>query len=296
MCCPCLMGRDGCRGTKNLNVWKRISRRAAVITCAVDILMFLLSVIVNGGFQPMWGRNDPNPLLGPSAPTLITLGAKHLVLIQEGQIWRLVTPILLHGGVLHIIMNLTSQFRMGTFLEERWGTKNWLIIYWVGGLGGNLLSCVASPDKVGVGASGAIYAIMGGWLSHITCTWGEEDEFDKFGQAVQAVFFTALGMVLSIAPIVDCLHVGTGAHHGGSGLHDFLRDAVPHPGAWSNAPAPLSKNPPSQDWLSTRVLHHVQPLVLFHFDVVSMLLELDIGPYGGQKLSVYISRPSLYIK
>lgn len=42
---------------------------------------------------------------------------------------------------------LTSQFRMGTFLEERWGTRNWLIIYWVGGLGGNLLSCVASPDK-----------------------------------------------------------------------------------------------------------------------------------------------------
>lgn len=38
---------------------------------------------------------------------------------------------------------------------------------------------------MGVGASGAIYAIMGGWLSHITCTWGEEDEFDKFGQAVQ---------------------------------------------------------------------------------------------------------------
>lgn len=37
---------------------------------------------------------------------------------------------------------------MGTFLEERWGTRNWLIIYWVGGLGGNLLSCVASPDKV----------------------------------------------------------------------------------------------------------------------------------------------------
>lgn len=45
-------------------------------------------------------------------------------------------------------MQLTSQFRMGTFLEERWGTRNWLIVYWVGGLGGNLLSCVASPDKV----------------------------------------------------------------------------------------------------------------------------------------------------
>ncbi|CAN0303416.1 unnamed protein product, partial [Ectocarpus fasciculatus] len=37
--------------------------------------------------------------------TLIALGAKHLTLIQEGQVWRLLTPILLHGGVLHIFMN-----------------------------------------------------------------------------------------------------------------------------------------------------------------------------------------------
>lgn len=42
-----------------------------------------------------------------------------------------------------------------------------------------------SQFQVGVGASGAIYAIMGGWLSHITCTWGEEDEFDKCGQLTQ---------------------------------------------------------------------------------------------------------------
>lgn len=43
---------------------------------------------------------------------------------------------------------MVSQFRLGTFVEERWGTKNWLTIYWVGGIGGNLLSCVASPNKV----------------------------------------------------------------------------------------------------------------------------------------------------
>lgn len=39
--------------------------------------------------------------------TLIALGAKHLLLIQEGQVWRLLTPILLHGGVLHMLMNVS---------------------------------------------------------------------------------------------------------------------------------------------------------------------------------------------
>lgn len=51
LCCPCLMGRDGWRGTRNRNVWRRIRKRAAVITSGVDIVAFLLSVILNGGFQ-----------------------------------------------------------------------------------------------------------------------------------------------------------------------------------------------------------------------------------------------------
>lgn len=38
---------------------------------------------------------------------------------------------------------------------------------------------------MGVGASGAIYAIMGGWLSHVICTWNEDDEFAKGAQLVQ---------------------------------------------------------------------------------------------------------------
>ncbi|CAM9143909.1 unnamed protein product [Discosporangium mesarthrocarpum] len=209
MCCPCFMGKDGFWGAKNQAVWKRIRHRAAVVTCAIDLIVFVLSIIINGGFQPMWGTPDSNPLLGPSAQTLVVLGAKHLGLIQQGQVWRLLTPMLLHGGVLHMFMNMVSQFRMGTFLEELWGTRTWLIIYWVGGLGGNLLSCAASPNKVGVGASGAIYAIMGGWLSHVLCTWNEEDAFNKVAQLVQVVAYTLVGMAMSLAPIVDwAAHLG----------------------------------------------------------------------------------------
>lgn len=45
---------------------------------------------------------------GLALQTLISMGAKHLTLIQEGQVWRLLTPILLHGGVLHIFMNVRA--------------------------------------------------------------------------------------------------------------------------------------------------------------------------------------------
>lgn len=44
--------------------------------------------------------------------------------------------------------------------------------------------------QVGVGASGAIYAIMGGWLSHVICTWHEEDDFAKGAQLAQVFMLT----------------------------------------------------------------------------------------------------------
>lgn len=45
------MGRDGWRGSRNRNVWRRIRKRAAIITSGVDIVAFVLSIIINGGFQ-----------------------------------------------------------------------------------------------------------------------------------------------------------------------------------------------------------------------------------------------------
>lgn len=51
LCCPCLMGRDGWRGTRNRNVWRRIRGRAAIITCGVDMAFFVLSILLNRGFQ-----------------------------------------------------------------------------------------------------------------------------------------------------------------------------------------------------------------------------------------------------
>ena len=51
LCCPCLVGRDGWRGSRNRSVWRRIRKRAAIVTSAIDIAFFVLSVLVNGGFQ-----------------------------------------------------------------------------------------------------------------------------------------------------------------------------------------------------------------------------------------------------
>lgn len=57
-----------------------------------------------------------------------------------------------------------------------------------------LLLPAGTVEQVGVGASGAIYAIMGGWLSHVICTWHEEDEFAKGAQLTQVGGWGGMGL------------------------------------------------------------------------------------------------------
>lgn len=71
-------------------------------------------------------------------------------------IFRFVTPIFLHGGIIHAFFNLYSQFRMGVFVEMRWGSKNFAIIYFASGVVGIMMSLIGHPDRIAVGASGAL--------------------------------------------------------------------------------------------------------------------------------------------
>jgi len=151
-----------------------------------------------------------NPLVGPPAETLNNMGAKDLRLIRENnEFWRLITPIMLHGGVLHLALNMFSQFRVGLALEEKWGSQPWAIIYLASGVSGNLWSCYFNPGNIGVGASGAIYGIMGGWFADTVGTWARTDEVTRVGNLIQVVVNTGLGMVVSLVPIVDwAAHLG----------------------------------------------------------------------------------------
>lgn len=62
----------------------------------------------------------------------------------------------LHAGILHILLNLIAQVRLGLSLEREWGRIKFLIVYMVSGVGATLMSCLIQPDTISVGASGAI--------------------------------------------------------------------------------------------------------------------------------------------
>ncbi len=74
--------------------------------------------------------------------------------------WRLVTPIFLHGSITHILFNMYSLYTLGPALEHYYGHWNFLRYYLITGIAGNVLSHIAAPKTISVGASTALFGLI----------------------------------------------------------------------------------------------------------------------------------------
>lgn len=82
--------------------------------------------------------------------------------LMAGRIWTPVTSLFVHGGVLHLFFNMVALFFFGRALEEDVKNDKFLMIFLLGGIAGNVVSLFFySPQEIFVGASGAIFTIMG---------------------------------------------------------------------------------------------------------------------------------------
>jgi membrane associated rhomboid family serine protease len=108
----------------------------------------------------------------PDGRVLLRFGANSGWFVGSlGEWWRFVTSIFLHGGVAHIVMNGLGLFILGRYLEERFGRARSLVVFVIGGIAGSALSHwwrFSFRGEVGmsVGASGAIFALMGVIVAH----------------------------------------------------------------------------------------------------------------------------------
>ncbi len=84
--------------------------------------------------------------------------------VAEGEWWRLITATFLHYGPLHLGMNMLVLWFIGPPLEDYFGHWRYLLVYVVSGLAGSAGALLWSPDSLTVGASGAIWGIMGAAL------------------------------------------------------------------------------------------------------------------------------------
>lgn len=95
-----------------------------------------------------------------SRESIIAAGALSRALVLNGEIWRLVTPMFLHGGPDHLIGNMIALYVLGMACEHAVGSARMLGVYLLSGIAAALLSMALNPGP-SVGASGAIFGLMG---------------------------------------------------------------------------------------------------------------------------------------
>jgi membrane associated rhomboid family serine protease len=98
---------------------------------------------------------------GLGASKLVTDGWVSRPLIEQGEYWRLVTAGFLHDGLLHLAFNMFALYVLGTLLEPAVGRLRFGVIYFVSLLAGSFGALLLEPTSPTVGASGAIFGLMG---------------------------------------------------------------------------------------------------------------------------------------
>ena len=87
-------------------------------------------------------------------------------LVQSGEVWRLFTVALVHGGITHLFFNMFSLLVLGNPVEAALGKARFLIIFFVSLLTGSLASIyLSSSPYVSVGASGAVFGLFGAFIA-----------------------------------------------------------------------------------------------------------------------------------
>ncbi|MFI1394452.1 rhomboid family intramembrane serine protease [Streptomyces sp. NPDC020681] len=82
--------------------------------------------------------------------------------VADGEWYRLITATFLHEEVQHILFNLISLWVLGRMVEPALGRSRFLAVYLIAGLGGSALAyLLAAPNQPSLGASGAIFGLMG---------------------------------------------------------------------------------------------------------------------------------------
>ena len=157
---------------------------------------------------------------------MIECGAAYPPLILEnGEIYRLFTCMFLHFGISHLANNMLVLFVLGQRLEPVVGKIKFILIYLLGGLGGNVISLLADVKKneyaVSAGASGAVFAVMGAMIYVVIWSHGELQDISTRQILIMAAFSLYFGFTST--------GVDNAAHVGGMIMGFLLAVLLYHP-------------------------------------------------------------------
>jgi membrane associated rhomboid family serine protease len=142
-------------------------------------------------------------------PNITRWGLKLSDRIRRGEeLYRLFTPMFLHGGLAHLATNTYSLQAVGPDVEQYFGPSRFLFTYLVSGITGNLFSAFKSPNP-SLGASGAVFGMIGAYTVFLI---RNEDFFGNQAEYMIGALTRTIGMNLIygvLSPMVDnWAHIG----------------------------------------------------------------------------------------
>lgn len=164
---------------------------------AINIAVFFFEIA-----SPVKGSNDDLYSLP------LMYGAKVNDLIMVGEWWRLLTPMFLHSGLLHIALSSWVLLSFGPQVSKGYGTFTFLLIYILGGVSGNFTSFLHTSETT-VGGSGPEFAVIGAWLIYQLQNKDVTEKEPSDSMFQKAIIATALSFVLAnFGPIDNWTNLG----------------------------------------------------------------------------------------
>src|SRR5690606_37206831 len=146
MRCPeCAAQRTQVRTARAIT---RSEPRLAYALVGANVVVFLAQAITSGGARARSGE-------------IYTNGALFGPLVEDGEWWRMITAGVLHADPLHLLFNMIGVYFLGQLLEPALGWLRFGALYFASLLGGSFGALLLSPDAVTVGASGAVFGLLG---------------------------------------------------------------------------------------------------------------------------------------
>lgn len=165
--------------------------RPTYILIALNMIVYAYTSIIGGDF------------IETSHNMLLLYGQVNFFVIQYGYYWQLLTAIFVHVTIVHLFGNMLFLLIFGLRAEEMFSIQEYLLIYLLGGLAGNLLSLLLGPfAPPSAGASGAIFGVFAACTVYVRRAIGQS--------IITALAYSFFLLVISSGPNVNNL-----AHFGG---------------------------------------------------------------------------------
>ncbi|WP_214071310.1 rhomboid family intramembrane serine protease [Mucilaginibacter sp. dw_454] len=195
--------------------WPQKTHFATSLIIDINLAIFIIMALSGLGFMTFSGDD------------LLKLGANYRPYVIDGQYWRLITNMFLHGGFMHVFFNMYGLLFVGIFLEPLLGRNKFVLTYLITGIIASFASILWHPNTVSVGASGAIFGMYGIFFALLTTSLFPKDFQKSF--LISTSFFIGYNLLYGLTGGID-----NAAHIGGL-VSGFVIGYILYPGLKSKS-------------------------------------------------------------